>query len=228
MKHFKLLVALSGFFSALIRFGIFIILGIILIVIGLALRVQMCVAIGGAFIVFALLASLIDVIRMMHAYNTSEHPALAEIRKAMNAADSEAEMDKLMAQYGEDPGLIEARSARFYLQERLHAGCSFEDVLQAYESLGRNEETPPLEYSCVTDEEGVMLFMTWDFDDRNGEFFQLTTCLSYDKPEKDITELKLLDDDKEKFFEAVRASKGYEYSCEHEGRDLKIFVEATG
>ena len=228
MKHFKLLVALSGFFSALIRFGIFIILGIILIVIGLAARVQMCVAIGGAFIVFAVLASLIDVIRMMHAYNTSDHPALAEIRKAMNAADSEAEMDKLMAQYGGNPGLVEARSARFYLQELLHEGCSFEDVIKAYESLGRNEETPPLEYSCVTDEEGVMLFLTWDFDDRNGEFFQLTTCLSYDKPEKDINELKLLGDDKEKFFEAVRVSKGYEYSREHEGRDLKIFVEATG
>ena len=50
MKHFKLLVALSGFFSALIRFGIFIIIGIILIVIGLAARVQMCVAIGGALL----------------------------------------------------------------------------------------------------------------------------------------------------------------------------------
>ena len=228
MKHFKLLVALSGFFSALIRFGIFIILGIILIVIGLAARVQMCVAIGGAFIVFALLASLIDVIRMMHAYNTSEHPALAEIRKAMNAADSEAEMDKLMAQYGSDPGLVEARSARFYLQELLHEGCSFEDVLQAYESLGRNEKAPPLEYSCITDEEGLMLFMTWSYDDRDGEFFQLRTCLHYDKPEHDITELKLLGDDKQKFFEAVRSSKGYGYSCGHTGRDLKIFVEKTG
>lgn len=228
MKHFKLLVALSGFFSALIRFGIFIILGIILIVIGLAARVQMCVAIGGAFIVFALLASLIDVIRMMHAYNTSEHPALAEIRKAMNAADSEAEMDKLMAQYGGNPGLVEARSARFYLQELLHEGCSFEDVIKAYESLVQSEETPSLEYSCVTDEEGVMLFMTKSFDDREGEFFQLRTCLSYDKPERDITELKLSGEDKEKFFEAVRSSKGYKYSCENEGRELKIFVEPTG
>ena len=228
MKNFKTMVLLSGFFSASIRYGIFTVIGIVLIIIGLASKAQICIPIGGAFIAFALLASIIDVIRMAHAMNTSDHPALADIRKAMNAADAEAEMDKLVAQYGEDPGLIEARSARFYLQERLHDGCSFEDVLQAYESLGRNEETPPLEYSCVTDEEGVMLFMTWDFDDRNGEFFQLTTCLSYDKPEKDITELKLLDDDKEKFFDAVRASKGYEYSCEHEGRDLKIFVEATG
>ena len=146
----------------------------------------------------------------------------------MESADSEAEMDKLMAEYGNDPGLIEARSARFYLKESLHEGCTFEDVIKAYESLGRNEETPPLEYSCITDEEGLMLFLTWSFDDRNGEFFQLRTCLSYDKPSKDINELKLLNDDKEKFFEAVRSSIGYKYSCENEGRDLKIFVESTG
>ena len=56
----------------------------------------------------------------------------------------------------------------------------------------------------------------------------MRTCLSYDKPPKDITELKLLGDDKEKFFEAVRSSKGYAYSCENSGRDLKIFIEATG
>ena len=228
MKNFKLLVILTGFLSALFRFGIFILLGIILVVIGNAARAQMCIAVGGAFIAFAFLASVIDVIRMVHAMNTSDHPALADIRKAMESADSEAEMDKLMGQYGDDPGLIEARSARFYLQELLHEGCSFEDVIKAYESLGRNEETPPLEYSCITDEEGLMLFLTWSFDDRNGEFFQLRTCLSYDKPSKDITELKLLNDDKEKFFEAVRSSKGYEYSCENEGRDLKIFVESTG
>ena len=36
MKNFKLLVMLTGFLSALFRFGIFIILGIILFVIGLA------------------------------------------------------------------------------------------------------------------------------------------------------------------------------------------------
>ena len=73
-----------------------------------------------------------------------------------------------------------------------------------------------------------MLFLTKSFDDRNGEFFQLRTCLSYDKPERDITELKLSGEDKEKFFEAVRSSKGYKYSCENEGRELKIFVEPTG
>ncbi|MCR5489983.1 MAG: hypothetical protein K6F03_07950 [Saccharofermentans sp.] len=228
MKHFKLLVILGGFFSALIRFGIFILIGLILVVVGSSARAQTCVAVGGAFIAFALLASVIDVCRMVHAMNTSDHPALADIRKALESADSEAEMDKLMAEYGNDPGLIEARSARFYLQESLHEGCSFEEVIKAYESLGRNEETPPLEYSCITDEEGLMLFLTWSFDDRNGEFFQLRTCLSYDKPPKDINELKLLNDDKEKFFEAVRSSKGYKYSCENEGRDLKIFVESTG
>lgn len=228
MKNFKLLVILTGFLSALFRFGIFILLGIILVVIGHAARAQMCVAVGGAFIAFGFLASIIDVIRMVHAMNTSDHPALADIRKAMESADSEAEMDKLMSQYGNDPGLIEARSARFYLQELLHEGCSFEDVIKAYESLGRNEETPPLEYSCITDEDGLMLFLTWSFDDRNGEFFQLRTCLSYDKPPRDITELKLLSDDKEKFFEAVRSSKGYEYSCGNEGRELKIYVEYTG
>ena len=228
MKNFKLLVILSGFFSALIRFGIFILLGIILIVIGLAARVQMCVAIGGAFIAFALLASLYDVIGMVHAMNTSAHPAIADIRKAMESKDSEAEIDKLLSEYGNNPGLIEAKSSRFYLQELLHEGCSFEDVIKAYESLGRNEETPPLEYSCITAEDGLMLFLTWSYDDRNGEFFQLRTCLSYDKPPKDITELKLLNDDKEKFFEAVRSSKGYEFSCENKGRDLKIFIESTG
>ena len=228
MKNFKLLVILTGFLSALFRFGIFILLGIILVVIGNAARAQMCIAVAGAFIAFGFLSSVIDVIRMVHAMKTSDHPALADIRKAMESADSEAEMDKLMGQYGDDPGLIEARSARFYLQELLHEGCSFEDVIKAYETLGRNEDTPPLEYSCITDEDGLMLFLTWSFDDRNGEFFQLRTCLSYDKPSKDITELKLLNDDKEKFFEAVRSSKGYQYSCGNEGRDLKIFVESTG
>ena len=122
MKNFKLLVILTGFLSALFRFGIFILLGIILVVIGNAARAQMCIAVGGAFIAFAFLASVIDVIRMVHAMNTSDHPALADIRKAMESADSEAEMDKLMGQYGDDPGLIEARSARFYLQELLHEG----------------------------------------------------------------------------------------------------------
>ncbi len=228
MKNFKLLVILSGFLSALFRFGIFLLLGIILVVIGNAARAQICVAVGIAFIAFTFLASIYDVILMVHAMNTSDHPALADIRKAMESADSEAEMDKLMSQYGNDPGLIEARSARFYLQELLHEGCSFEDVIKAYESLGQNEETPPLEYSCITDEDGLMLFLTWSFDDRNGEYFQLRTCLSYDKPPKDINELKLLNDDKAKFFEAVRSSKGYGYSCDNEGRELKIYVEYTG
>ena len=50
MKNFKLLVILTGFLSALFRFGIFILLGIILVVIGHAARAQMCVAVGGAFI----------------------------------------------------------------------------------------------------------------------------------------------------------------------------------
>lgn len=228
MKNFKLLVILSGFLSALFRFGIFLLLGIILVVIGNAARAQICVAVGIAFIAFTFLASIYDVILMVHAMNTSDHPALADIRKAMESADSEAEMDKLMSQYGNDPGLIEARSARFYLQELLHEGCSFEDVIKAYESLGQNEEMPPLEYSCITDEDGLMLFLTWSFDDRNGEYFQLRTCLSYDKPPKDINELKLLNDDKAKFFEAVRSSKGYGYSCDNEGRELKIYVEYTG
>ncbi len=228
MKHFKLMVLLSGFFSASIRFGIFTLIGIVLIIIGLAAKIQMCVAIGGAFVAFAFLAALIDTIRMAHAMNTSDHPALSEIRKAMEAADSEAAMDKLMAQYGDDPGLIQARSGRFYLQELLHEGCSFEDILKAYESLGRHEEKPPLEYSCITDEESLTLYLTWDYDDRNGEFFQLHACLHYDKPPKDINELRILGDDKEKFFKAVRASKGYAYSCEHEGKELKIYVEATG
>lgn len=229
MKHLKLMVIVSNFLSTfLIRCGIFLLLGIILIVVGLAARIQMCTAIGGALVVFDFLVSVIDTIRIMHAMNTSDHPAIVDIRNAMNSEDSEAELDKLMAQYGNDPGLIAARSGKHYLEELLHEGCSFEDVIKAYESMGRNEETPPLEYSCVTDEEGLMLFLTWSYDDRDGEFFQLRTCLSYDKPPRDITELKLLGDDKEKFLEAVRSSKGYKYSCENEGRDLKIFIEATG
>ncbi|MCR4776122.1 MAG: hypothetical protein K5869_07060 [Saccharofermentans sp.] len=66
MKNFKLLVILTGFLSALFRFGIFILLGIILVVLGNAARAQMCVAVGGTFVAFGFLASFIDVIRMVH------------------------------------------------------------------------------------------------------------------------------------------------------------------
>lgn len=208
-----------------IRLGIFLVAGIILCLIGT--KYWQCLAVGVAFIAFDFIVSVIETVKLHFTLQNGGHPAIEDMRDALNSADSEEAVQKMLDQIENNPDSLHARTGRYFLQGKLKDDSTAEDIVAAYEELCKDEELPNLTYACNCDNDEFVFSMTRDYENSEGEFFQLRTTIRYDKPSRKFYECMLLNGDKQKFFDSVRKSKGYKYASENQGRDLKIYIEET-
>ncbi|HAW15962.1 MAG: hypothetical protein IJ869_03910 [Clostridiales bacterium] len=226
MLNFKRrLVFISFFTNFVFRLGIFLVAGIVLCILGV--RYRMCLALGVAFIAFDLIVSILETVKMFRTINAGGHPAIEDLKEALNSYDSDEAMRKYAEEIENNPEAMSARVGRYFLQERLKEGCSAEDIVSAYEELCKDEDEPNLTYDCLIQGNDLCFYMTKDYIKEDGEFFQLRTVLKFDIPQKKTFECLLSDKDKKAFLDGVRNSKGYKYAMENKGRDLEIYIEET-
>jgi len=221
-KHLVIITFLTNLF---IRFGIFLLLGVILCLIGTKYRAALII--GAALVMFDFVASIYDTMLVMNGLKTGKHPAIEDIRNAMNSEDSENALSETILQFTNDPDLMKARTGKYLLEEKLNDGSTAEDIMAAYEDLCREEECPDLTFECECRNEKFTMYFTRDYTNKDGEYYQLRTSLSFDMPSKALMELILLNGDKEAFFESVKKSEGYLYAVSNKGRDLKIYILST-
>lgn len=221
----KRIYIISFFTTFFIRLGIFLIAGIILCLIGT--KYWQCLAVGVALIAFDFLASIIETVKLHLTLLRGGHPAVEDIRDALNSVNSEEEMQKMMDQIENNPDSLHARTGRYFLQGKLNDDSTAEDIVAAYEELCKDEELPNLTYDCNCENDEFVFCMTRDYENSEGEYFQLRTTIRYDRPPKRFYECLLLNGDKQKFLDGVRSSKGYKYASENKGRDLKIYILET-
>ena len=225
MNFKKHLVIITFFTNLFIRFGIFLLIGIVLCLIGTKYRVALII--GAALVAFDLVASVYDTMIVMHGFKHGTHPAIEDIRNAVESDDSENALSETIVQFTNDPDLMLARTGKYLLEEKLNEDSTAEDIVAAYEDMCAKEDCPDLVFECMCQGDKFFMYFTRDYPNKDGEYYQLRTSLSFDKPSHGLMELILLSGNKEEFFESVRRSEGYLYATSNKGSDLKIYILST-
>ncbi len=221
-RHLVIITFLTNLF---IRFGIFLLIGIVLCLIGTKYRVALII--GAALVMFDFVASIYDTMIVMNGLKYGKHPAIEDIRNAMESDDSENALSETIVQFTNDPDLMKARTGKYLLEEKLNEESTAEDIVAAYEDMCAKEECPDLVFECMCQGDKFFMYFTRDYPNKDGEYYQLRTSLSFDKPSHGLMELILLSGNKEEFFESVRQSEGYLYATSNKGSDLKIYILST-
>gem|GEM_PF-3290872 len=138
------------------QLGIFFLLGIVLMVIGL--RVRTCFAIGIALIAFDFIASIIETVKMFRTLRMSDHPVISDVYKAINSEDPYGEMDKVVGDLNSDVDVVGGKLAVTILNSWIQKSeKTVPSCVDKFESLCQEPmpgEVVSLEYGPISDEDG--------------------------------------------------------------------------
>lgn len=215
MNKFKIRLAFVSFFGLFFfRLGIFLLLGIVLMVIGL--RIRTCFAIGIALIAFDFIASVIETVKMFRTMRMSDHPVISDVYKAINTDDPYGEMDKVIDGLNSDPDVAGGKFAVAIMNswvsktEKTVPSC-----VEKFESLCHDPmpgEVLSLEYGPVSDEAGkYSLCLMKEYPVTGGHHVRLFMAMIFRQTD-DISSLKGSFDSNSiegDFFACVRDSEIY-------------------
>ena len=132
MKSFKFKLTASLFLSNfLIRLGFFLAAGILLIVFGIGHPVL--IPYGLALIIFDLIVSVIETVKMIRAIDVSEHPAIQDLKRAMDGKSSGSFVSNIHSTAG--------RVCEYYLKQRIGKDSDVSECIKVFEDMCRSEDS---------------------------------------------------------------------------------------
>ena len=197
-----------------------------------------------AFLLFAIIASLIDAGKLVYYMNKSHGDRAHAINE--KEADPESFYD------ADNPQSIRGRMWVSKFQEILNDESTVEEVVKAFEDLcedmkfdgiltgrvtaGLSEEEllerDLLMYECGTFRsinDDFTISLTRQYPDGEGEFFQFIVEMHFEPNKENFKIFEHMNSDKVRgdFFDHIRGSKSYRYAMKHACRKVKIYLTQT-
>lgn len=214
----------SFFIFFFVRFGWAWFIGGLMLLFGGSNRVVL--AIGMGLVIFSVLASIIESVRVFFSMNSKKMQDLFPDN-----------MDETIEKYNDEifemPEALPGRRCVERLREILNDSSTIEECVSAFEKECKepfDEEMLLFECGTYSWNKGKFSFaLTRQFPDGQDEFFHVTMELLFDP---DDTNKKLFDsawDDhiKGDFFDYVRRSKSYHYAQENKAIKVRIYMSQT-
>lgn len=230
MKSFKSKLAVMLFLSTFVmRMGVFLILGIILLVLGT--RYTSFGYYGAALIVFDLIVSSVETIKCFRALKKSDHPVMQDLKKALDEDSPEYSMDEFTSNLHSTAG----RVCEYFLRKRIHKDSNVTECVNAFEEMCRTEDSIKddmlLFESGIYETEGdtYTFSLTRQYPDGEGVYFQIYMRLKFEPKDefKKLHESVWNEDMKMDFFEYVRKSESYKTIEGLKIRDIEIGLLET-
>ena len=225
MKSFKFKLTASLFLSNfLIRLGFFLAAGILLIVFGIGHPVL--IPYGLALIIFDLIVSVIETVKMIRTIDVSEHPAIQDLKRAMDGKSSGSFVSNIHSTAG--------RVCEYYLKQRIGKDSDVSECIKVFEDMCRSEDSIKedmllFESGVYRDKDTYTFSLTRQYPNGEGEYFQIYMNLKFDIRD----DLRLLresvwnEDMNIDFFEYVRKSESYKLIKNLKIRDIEIGLDET-
>ncbi len=233
MNSFKrTLFVISFLTNFFLRFGIFLILGIVLCLIGT--KVNMSLAIGLALIVFDLIVSVIETFKRLSAIKSESTPIMKDLNQALDEDNDGDGTEGFQDKYGLPVVNSNARQTNEerYLRTHLDDGSTVEDCVRVFREMCEmplDDDLLLFECNSLSPyEERFMFSLVRQYPDGEGEYYQLRVLLEFepDNINRRIVESKWSDTVPD-FWQYIENSKAYKYACNHKAKRVVIMLEET-
>ncbi|MBO4241747.1 MAG: hypothetical protein IKT14_06745 [Clostridiales bacterium] len=229
MNKFKIRMALLSFVSIFFfRLGIFLLLGIVLMVIGI--QVRTCFAVGIALVAFDFIASVIETVKMFRIIKMGGHPVIEQVNDAINSEDPYGAMDKVMENRSGDVDVAAGKMACVILKDwtkndRVTSECvdKFEKMCGEYIA----GEKKILEYGPVKDSSSYSFCLMRQYPLADGTQMRIFMALVF-KASEEFSSLRgsfSSDELDEEFFSHVRSTEIYSILSSREFTSRQIGFE---
>lgn len=227
MNRYKIRLALLSFITTMFfRFGILFLAGVVLCIIGL--RINICLIIGAALLMFLFIISITQVVRTFSVMRTSDHPFMKDVYRAMNGRDPYTEIGKMSDDDMRDNlDVAGGRFATVFMRQRLNnttAIADFVDVFETFckEKMPREELVYEYGPSKQNDKEFV-LCLTREYPVEGGKKCQLFLAAVYytDDENRNLSGVIRNSELETDFFDAVKESEGYKYAEQYQFNDVR-------
>ena len=231
MNMFKVRMAMLSFLSCFfVRLWFFLIAGIVLMVIGSQNRI--CLAVGVAFVVFDLLVSVIETVKMFMIIKMSKHPVIRRVNEAINSDDPMGEMDKLtMEGFDQDEDVAGGKLAAILLRQRAKMAKTAADHVEIFEQMC-DEKIPGevliMECGPVEGKDEYAFCLTRKYPVMGGNAsYSVFMALIYklNDENREIIEEIRSDEGDEAFFDRVVRSEGFAYADSNRIMDTRFGAE---